>query len=163
MASKHYIVLHHSATADGPTVSWAAIEQFHREDPAHGWRDIGYMGGVEAVAPLDGPLRTYAYQGLVGRAPDEVAAACKEAEMNSVGVHLCFVGNFDLAPPPLRMLEVGARRFVIPWMREFGIPADRIIGHRDAGLMAGFDWRKGQYKTCPGTRFDIEMFRRMVA
>jgi len=166
-----YIVLHHSATQDGPTVSWPAIERFHREE--RGWRDIGYHAGVEQVLALppltSSALAPYAWQGLVGRPPGAVAAACQEAGMNSKGLHLCLVGNFDLAPPPLRLLEVAARRFIIPWMSEYGITPDRVIGHRDAGLMAGFDWRVmgpigvRQYKTCPGLRFDLELVRRMVA
>jgi N-acetyl-anhydromuramyl-L-alanine amidase AmpD len=72
------------------------------------------------------------------------------------------VGNYDLAPPPLRMLEVAVRRVLLPVMHRHGITAERVIGHRDAGLMAGFDWRKGEYKTCPGRAFDLEVLRRLV-
>jgi len=120
------------------------------------------------VADLHGELATYAYQGLVGRPEAAVAAACKEAEMNELGLHLCLVGDFDKAPPPLRQLEVAVRRFVLPWMARYAIPAERVIGHRDAGLMAGFDWRKigpdgrRQYKSCPGGQFDLDLLRRMV-
>ena len=81
--------------------------------------------------------------------------------MNAHGLHVCLVGDFDLAPPPLRMIEVAARRVVLPWMHRYGITAERIIGHRDAGLMAGFDWRKDQYKSCPGRAFDLEILRRL--
>lgn len=167
MSHKRFIVLHHSATKDSGTVSWPAIEKFHRE--TNGWRDVGYHGGVEQVAPLDGDLRDYAYQALVGRPDYDVAAACKEAGMNAVGIHLCFVGGFDAAPPPKRMLEVGAQRFIIPWMREHGITPDRIIGHRDAGLMEGKDWRKisaggvREYKSCPGAQFNIDAVRSLVS
>jgi len=166
---KTHIVVHHSLTEDGQAVSWPAIEKYHREDPKHGWRDIGYHAGVELVADPHGDVGPYAWQGLVGRPTYVMASACREADMNVLGLHLCLVGNFDLAPPPLRMLEVAVRRFIVPWMTEHGVTPARVIGHRDAGLMAGFDWRKvgadgkRQYKTCPGLRFDMDLLRRMIS
>ena len=42
------------------------------------------------------------------------------------------------------------------------IPQEHVIGHRDAGLMAGFDWRRGQYKTCPGRLFDTDAFQKRL-
>jgi hypothetical protein len=41
------IILHHSATADGPTVSWGAIRRFHVVECA--WGAIGYHYGIELV------------------------------------------------------------------------------------------------------------------
>ena len=156
---REFIVIHHSLTKDGVTVSWPAIERYHVR--TQHWRDIGYHAGVELVG---GPeLGEYAYQGLIGRPEDDFAAACHEAHMNQIGLHLCLVGNFDLAPPPKEMLIRAAIRFIIPWMRRYNIPADHIIGHRDAGLMAGFDWKKGQYKSCPGSQFDLDVLRKMLA
>ena len=155
---REYIVIHHSLTKDGETVSWAAIERYHVR--VNRWRDIGYHAGVELVA---GPeMGEYAYQGLIGRAEDDFAAACPEAHMNQIGLHLCLVGNFDLTPPPKAMLVRAAVRFIIPWMRRYDISPERVIGHRDAGLMAGFDWEKGQYKSCPGTQFDLDLLRGML-
>jgi hypothetical protein len=29
--------------------------------------------------------------------------------------------------------------------------------------MDGFDWRRGQFKTCPGKSFDLDLVRRLVA
>jgi len=110
----------------------------------------------------------YAWQALFGRSEDRIAAACKEAGMNALGLHVCCVGNFDLTPPPQALLDRLCERVVEPWMRRYGILAERIIGHRDAGLMAGFDWRQKnaagirQYKSCPGERFDLDAVRRMV-
>ena len=82
--------------------------------------------------------------------------------MNNVGLHVCCVGNYDLTPPPTGLIECLIRRVVVPWMRRYGIPPENVIGHRDAGLMAGFDWRKGQYKTCPGKLFSLDLFREML-
>jgi len=145
-------MLHHSATPDGQTVSWGAIERYHREH--EGMRDIGYAWGVELIGDD--------YYVMVGRPEDEIAAACREADMNARAVHVCLVGNFDKSPPPLRQLEVFARRVGLPVMRRHGITPERVLGHRDGGLMAGYDWRRGQYKSCPGKAFDLEMVRRML-
>lgn len=152
MLKREYLVLHHSLTADSQTVSWGAIEDYHRR--VEGWRDIGYHYGVELIGD-----RFYV---MLGRPEDEIAAAVKEAEMNVRGIHVCFVGNYDDLPPALSMIEVAVRRVLLPVMHRHGIGADKVIGHRDAGLMAGFDWRKGQYKTCPGKAFDLDIVRRLV-
>jgi hypothetical protein len=145
-----HIMIHHSLTRDTGTVSWAAIEKYHRE--TEGWRDIGYHAGVELVTDPAGDLARYAYQGLVGRPEGAQASACPQGEMNSVALHVCCVGNFDLAPPPLALLERLASRFLLPWMAAYGIPPARIVGHRDYNPA----------KSCPGSRFDLDLLRRMV-
>lgn len=143
-----WIMVHHSATKDSGTVSWAAIERFHRE--TQGWRDIGYHAGLELVG---GPeLGPYAYQALIGRSVNSPAAACKEGEMNTRALHVCVVGNFDDVAPSSAILAVLKKRVLLPWMDLFGIPADHIVGHRDYAT----------YKTCPGRSFDLEAVRRMV-
>lgn len=147
---KTHIILHHSLTKDGETVSWAAIEKYHRE--TNGWRDIGYHAGVELVTG-NADLVGYAFQGLVGRPPSAVAAACPQGNMNVLGLHLCFVGNFDLAPPSDEILRRAALRFILPWMSEHGIDVERIKGHRDFNPA----------KSCPGRLFDIDRVRRMVS
>jgi len=141
-------MLHHSLTKDGETVSWGAIERYHRE--TMGWRDIGYHAGVEVTGFAT--LGRYANQALYGRSVNSPAAACKEGNMNSLALHVCIVGNFDLVPPSSGILEVLKRRILLPWMDQFGITADRIVGHRDYAT----------YKSCPGTKFDIDVVRRMV-
>ena len=150
--TRRYIVVHHSLTKDGETVSWGAIEHYHVA--ARGWRDIGYHAGVELVGG--------GYYALIGRNVNEAAAAVKEMDMNELALHVCVVGNFDVTPPDKADLAVLARRVVIPWMTMFGIPAEHVIGHRDVGLMAGYDWREGKYQSCPGRSFDLESFRGLV-
>jgi hypothetical protein len=146
-----FIVLHHSLTADSGTVSWGAIRKYHT-DPAgpYKFNAIGYHWGLELVGDY--------YEILVGRTMQEEGAHCKEAGMNRRGVGICMVGDFDKAPPPEAQL-IALTRLVTWLMDDLRIPQERVIGHRDAGLMAGFDWQKGQYKTCPGRQFDIEAFR----
>lgn len=143
-----HIVVHHSLTADSGTVSWAAIERHHIE--TQGWNDIGYHAGIEIVA--SSKFGRFAYQALLGRPEDQVAAACKEGDMNDVGLHVCCVGNFDLAPPSLEMITRLVQRVIGPWMRRYSIPPERIVGHRDFAT----------YKSCPGMRFDLDVIRRAV-
>jgi N-acetyl-anhydromuramyl-L-alanine amidase AmpD len=150
---KTYIVIHHSATVDGDTVSWGAIEKFHKE--VNGWRDIGYHYGIERIG-LEG------YYALMGRDENSQAAAVAEANLNVTGIHICCVGDYDKIAPPIRMIEVMIERIILPVMHRHSITPDRIIGHRDGGLMAGFDWTKGQYKSCPGRLFDLNIIRTMV-
>ena len=143
-----YIVLHHSATADSGTVSWSAIRTYHVRD--RGWTDIGYHWGVELIGDH--------YELIVGRTMDVYGAHCREADMNQQSIGVCLVGNFDVAPPPEAQLKAAVR--LMRWLLGvFELPVSRVIGHRDAGAMAGFDWRRGQFKSCPGRLFDTEAFR----
>lgn len=138
LSDKNSIVLHHSLTDDGETVSWGAIRKFHVE--MHGWREIGYHYGIERVGKH--------YEILVGRFLEEDAAAVKEQRMNRHGIHVCFIGNFDLAPPPPAQWLLGLH-LVRSLTLQFSIPKDRIFGHRDFA----------SYKSCPGTLFSLEQFR----
>ena len=149
-----YIVLHHSLTADSRTVSWGAIRRYHM-DPAgpYQMKDVGYHFGIELVNDY--------YEILIGRTLTEPGAHCKEANMNRRGIGICLIGNFDLAPPPEKQVERAVR--VVTWlMGEFRIPRERVIGHRDSGLLVGSDWQKGQYKTCPGRMLSMDHFRELL-
>lgn len=138
------VMIHHSLTADGKTVSWQAIRDYHVK--VMGWDDIAYHAGVEVV---NGRL-----EALLGRPSTERAAACKEGHMNETALHVCVVGNFDLAPPSDELLAFLARYVVRPWLHDWHMfdPA-RIVGHRDYAT----------YKSCPGKLFDLNRLRRMCA
>lgn len=148
--TKTHIMLHHSLTKDGGAVSWSAIEKYHREH--EGWRDIGYHAGVECVTD-NADLAAYRFQALYGRGVLEQAAACPQALMNVKALHVCCVGNFDVEEPPRGLLLVLVNRILLPWMLQFGIAPDRIVGHRDFN----------EDKSCPGRLFDIDAVRRMCA
>jgi N-acetylmuramoyl-L-alanine amidase len=149
--SKTHIVIHHSLTKDSETVSWGAIRKYHT-DPAGPYKmiDIGYHLGIELLRDQ--------YEILFGRMPDRIGAHCKEANMNRIGIGICVVGNFDVEEPPDATIALLDR--VVRWlMRTYNIPYQNVIGHREAGLIVGKDWRKGEYKTCPGKLFPLEEFR----
>lgn len=145
-----YIMVHSSATEDGATVSWAAIEKYHREDANHLWRDIGYHGGVEEVTG-NPELAAYKYQALLGRGSFDVAAACPQGAMNEIALHICFIGEFDSKPPPREQLLVGVKRLILPWRRQFAIPVEQIVAHHEYNPM----------KTCPGKMFNMTLFKEM--
>ncbi len=151
-----YLIVHHSLTRDGLVADWEAIRRFHKAPPpaGYGWSDIGYHYGIENVK---GGIVLQ-----VGRPEYMPGAHTKELFMNTKSLGICVVGNFDEAPP-----ERAVVRFLVDFCRrkiaEHGIPLQSVLGHREVGAMAGFDWTKGQYKSCPGRYFHMDSFREMVA
>lgn len=148
---KKYIVIHHSLTEDSGTVSWGAIRKYHMNEK--GWRDIGYHFGIELVND--------AYEVFAGRMPDIHGAHCEELHMNEEAYGICVVGNFDMAAPRGDQVKklIELCRYLI---RLDKIPVPNVLGHREVGLRAGFDWQKGQYKSCPGKLFDMKILRGML-
>ena len=141
MFPRTHIMLHHSLTGDGKTVSWGAIRRHHLE--TRGLDAIGYHYGVEMVGDH--------YEVLLGRSELDQAVACPEDEMNACALHVCCVGNFDDAPPPRAMLEVLMGLVILPAIVEYGLPPERIIGHREVDST----------RTCPGSQFDLDVVRIM--
>lgn len=131
------IVIHHSLTKDGNTVSWDAIKKYHMEE--NGWADIGYHGGCEVI---DGKLT-----GLTGR-PVDTLGGHTVGRNNMLG--FCFVGNFDVTTPSDEVLEFGAK-YVAGWCRMFDIPVEKIHRHSETAP-----------KTCPGINFPWTKFITMV-
>lgn len=147
---KTHIVIHHSLTKDSGSVSWGAIRDYHL---AKGWRKIGYHYGVELVGDF--------HEILIGRFSNETGAHAREMGMNRIAIGICVVGNFDNEVPSATLLN-RVRNLVLWKMDNHEIPAQNVIGHREVGKMAGFDWRKGEYKSCPGSQFDMAAFRRSL-
>lgn len=132
----------------------AAALKAQGKKPEAPWSDIGYHLGVE----LQGGEIVLQQ----GRPIGTPGAHCVEANMNRRSIGICIVGNFDKAPPSLKKLTF--LRSVIAGLKiKYGIPPDHVIGHRDAGMMAGYDWRKGQFKTCPGSLFPMDTLRDMLS
>ncbi len=134
------IILHHSLTADGETVSWGAIRRYHRT--VMGWRDIGYHYGIELV--------DRAPEILVGRMMNEYGAHCRGAGMNRRSLGVCFVGNFDDQPPAPAIWDAGLK-LVGSLVDMFNISPKDVHGH------CAFSG-----KSCPGKRFDVERFREQL-
>ena len=146
-----YIVIHHSHTVDSETKSWDAIRKYHIE--TNGWKDIGYHKGIERIK---NDVMVFE-----GRADDAAGAHAKELGMNNKSIGICVVGNYDIIKPSSVHLEL-LKRLCHAYMANYNIPVENIIGHRDVGMMAGFNWRRGEYKSCPGEMFDMDDFRKLV-
>jgi len=138
-----YIVIHHSLTEDGKTVSWSAIRKYHKEHL--GWSDTGYHFGIEDIYGE--------YEVLVGRPLTRVGAHCKAMQMNKYGIGICFVGNYDIVKPPMDMLLIAMNRIIIPLCKIYGIAWNGIIGHTEV---------HGVEKSCPGKLWDIDMYRELI-
>ncbi len=170
-----YLIIHHSATKDGVVNDWDAIRRYHMS-----WRRQGRIltpeegqellaKGVKGVEPPDreiGYHRGFERIGTTlvlreGRAIGDTGAHCRELHMNSKSIGYCIVGNFDLEPPDLELLKFVAAQAKKD-VAAYGIPVQAIRGHREIGAQAGFDWRLGQYKSCPGKYFPMDSLRQFV-
>lgn len=142
-----HIMLHHSLTEDGQTVSWQAIRRWHMgEHPDSPYRlspmrEIGYHFGVELVG------RTH--EVFAGRPLDFPGGHCKAA--NSFAIGVCVVGNFDTAPPSPQLFAKTVE-YVRGLISALDIPVQNVIGHCDLDR-----------KSCPGKYFDLERFRRQLS
>lgn len=145
---KRFIVIHHSLTKDGETVSWDAIRNYHIKE--RGFTDIGYHFGIEKIG--------YRYETLIGRMPNETGAHCKELGMNSLAYGICLVGDFDSAAPPKEQLFAAALLCAF-LCKDKNIPVRHIYGHREVGRLAGFNWEEGEYKSCPGSQLSMDELR----
>lgn len=130
-----YIILHHSATRDGKTVSWDAIRRYHI---SRGWREIGYHFGIELIGNH--------YEILVGRMLNEIGAHCRG--YNKIAVGICFLGNFEYREPATEQVVLGIK--LIKALKEiFNISDGNILGHRN---LAG--------TKCPGAKFPLNIFQK---
>lgn len=146
MAQKTHIIIHHSFTKDGKCVDWSAIRRYHVE--TLGWLKVGYHFGVELVGDH--------HEVLVGRWIDETGAHCRDLNMNTVGIGICCVGNYDDEVPVLGMWSTTVE-LVNRLVKEFNIPIENILGHREVQEMA--EILPNHRKTCPGRTFNMDKFR----
>jgi len=134
------VVIHHSKTKDGHTVSWPAIHAYHVNEK--GWSDIGYHAGIEDVGGR--------FVCMFGRPDVQPGAHCYGQNRRSLG--FCFIGDFDAAPPGRLRLVTACRRVLAPWLLRHGLGVDALVPHR-------------QYanKSCPGSKFDMDELRQICA
>lgn len=128
------IILHHSLTKDGATVSWQAIRRYHMDpNGPYKMRDIGYHFGIELI--------NNQYEILVGRQLNETGAHTK-GHNDSIGI--CVVGNFDIE----EMREPAYNKLydlVDGLTTVLNIPITNIKCHRDFAP-----------KSCPGVKFPYQ-------
>ena len=169
-----YIVIHHSASHDGRTYEWDGIRKYHTSYRYRGeiltpeaaqqfisqgisgvippWRDIGYHLGIEQ--------RGYGYVYLKGRPLSEVGAHSGtdvSKKFNEEGIGICLLGNYDfdiLKELQIKMLK----ELVNVLMEQFGIPIEKVIGHREVYSLLGIL----QLKSCPGNLIDLDQLRNKI-
>ncbi len=134
------IIVHHSLTLDSGTVSWGAIRRFHIK--TREWKDIGYHVGVELVKSGE---ESY-FEALLGRMWDRRGAHCKGHNRDSLSI--CFIGNYDVLPPPKKMLEAGAKVIAL-WLDFFCLSINDVYSHHYFDID----------KSCPGKLFDMEILK----
>lgn len=143
-----YIVIHHSFSTDtASTRNWTAICKYHVE--VNGWASVGYHLGLE-MEP----------QGMAvhnGRPLTQDGAHALGFNRNGIGI--CLVGNYDNDPPSeIRMIALS--ELCLRLMRDHGIPATKVIGHRET-----YGKRTPPVpveKSCPGQQFDMDKFRKRL-
>lgn len=145
-----FIVIHHSATRDGPTVSWDAIRKYHME--TMGMQDIGYHFGTE----LSGT--DYVIQ--VGRPMVRPGAHVKQGFFNKKSIGICIVGNWDMISVPHGQWIL-TRMLVEAVQRVCKIRPVNVIGHWEAQALAGLP--PDHRKTCPGRKVNMDEFRAELA
>jgi hypothetical protein len=148
MRAIEHIVLHTAASYDAKRkevvhLTRDAIDAYHREH--NGWREIGYHWYVEEGG-----------RGQRRRDDFEIGAHVGGFNFGSLG--LCVSGHGDFAPwNNAQWYEV--MRKCTQWCGLYRIPAERVIGHREADEHGA----PKVNKTCPGTLVDMDEFRRELA
>lgn len=139
------IIMHHSLTDDGKTVSWGAIRKWHMgqiKSSPHQFNDIGYHYGVELINDR--------YEILVGRMMNKPGAHCKQKGMNHKSLGICVIGNFDKVPVPQGQWDLSVK-LVKSLCETLGILKSNVFGHNEFAP-----------KSCPGKHFDMDRFRREI-
>ena len=131
------IIIHHSLTKDGKTVSWNAIRKYHI---SIGCDMIGYHYGTELIDDN--------YEILVGRMMNETGAHCKQQNMNNQSLGICCIGNFDIDPVPARQWQL-CLTLVRSLVDVLQLSVDNIYGHNQFA----------NYKSCPGKNWSMDKFR----
>jgi len=118
-----YIVIHHSATAQGNA---ASFDQSHR---ARGWDELGYHfvidngnGGPDGRIEVGSRWTKQKWGAHIGGTPNN--------EYNNHGIGICLVGDFsDTMPSGAQLASL--ERLVRQLASKYKIDPDNIIGHRD--------------------------------
>ncbi len=135
-----YIIIHHSGTEDGSAL------QFHRWHLNKGWdKGVGYHFVIDSneSSKQDGQLES-----TPRWIKQEDGAHCKAGDMNTRGIGICLVGNFDKERVSEKQME-SLVLLVNKLRRHYKIPLNRIMGHGEVS---------GASTHCPGRQFPWREF-----
>ena len=138
-----YIIIHHSATDAGSSL------QFHRHHQEKGWDSIGYHFVIDNG-------KSGKPDGFIEITPrwlkQQHGAHCKASDMNSVGIGICLVGNFNQDTVTQAQMDS-----LVSLVQELGqyynISKNNVLGHRHV---------HGSQTDCPGTKFPWDRFKRQL-
>ena len=128
-----YIIIHHT---HNPELTVKTTHLLHRDK--FNWAGIGYNYFIEKNAEV------FEARGLY------VGAHAKNYNKNSIGIRI--VGNFDNTIPNDKQMN-SLIDLVIYFMKKYDIEASRVIGHRELPDVQ---------KSCPGEKFDMNEFRKLI-
>jgi N-acetyl-anhydromuramyl-L-alanine amidase AmpD len=122
--SWRYILIHHTATAEGDVESIDAAHRLRTDSRGQPWLGVGYHFVIGNGRPM---------------ADGEVAATFRWTEQlhgahagdrlhNEEGIGVCLVGNFEKSPPTARQMTA-ARELVQSLSRRYGIPPENVLPH----------------------------------
>lgn len=137
-----YIVIHHTASDYG---NLDYYRRMHVEE--RGWSNIAYHFVVN-----NGTANT-----TIGQIEESELWIDRKANLstrnwfvNHFSIAVVVVGNFQRRPPPPLQMEALVQ-LSARLSREYGIPPERIVGHREV-----------QNTQCPGERLDMNGLRQAV-
>lgn len=138
-----HIVLHHNG------VPGRTVDDIRRTHRAKGWSDTGYHFVVYADGSVH-PGRPLL------RKSGKLNPGAHVAGLNATTVGVCLIGNGNAQPFGADQLQ-GTRALVATLMLQFGVPAERVIGHRETRALVPPEL--ATRKDCPGKLFDLDAFR----
>jgi hypothetical protein len=135
-----YIVVHHSATAEGSVESIDAAHRQRKDAAGKPWLGIGYhfvIGNGRGMA--DGLVEpTFRWREQLH------GAHAGNRLYNDEGIGICLIGDFQQREPTPRQVSA-ARELIACLKREYTIRADCVLRHRDVNA-----------SECPGRRLPWE-------
>ncbi len=140
-----YIIIHHTATDVGKALM---INNYHHDRGF--WNGLGYhfVIGNGTMGKLDGQIEVSPRW-----IKQQTGAHCKAGNMNSMGIGIALVGNFNVELPTAAQMDSLA--YLLRLLSDYyKIPSSRIIGHRDV---------EGAKTDCPGKRFPWPTIRQCLA
>lgn len=138
-----YIIVHHSATREGSSL------QFNIYHQSKGWDSVGY----HFVIDNGQSDKTDGFIEITPRWLKQLDGAhCKAGEMNTQGIGICLVGDFN--DERVTDAQMTSLVFLVNKLRKYyKIPARNILGHRDV---------HGANTDCPGRHFPWSSFKQKL-
>jgi len=137
-----YIIIHHSATNEGSSLS------FHKFHLKRGWdKGVGYHFVVDTKSQgkLDGQIEV-----TPRWLKQQDGAHTKAADMNTKAIGIALVGNFNIHEVSPKQHE-SLTHLVNTLRRHYKIPMENILGHKHIN---------GAVTDCPGKKFPWLRFKR---